>query len=191
MANNVEYHPLEPFLPHNAKVLMLGSFPPSKVRWSIEFFYPNFQNDMWRIFGLVFCNNKDAFVDMSNRKFCKERIVELLSRVGIALFDTAVAVVRTRGTASDSDLQIVQPTSVAQLLCQLPYCEHIVATGTKSAEVCAEQLNVRLPHVGEYAEAVVDGRNIKLWRMPSSSRAYPMKLERKAELYVRLLKQLE
>ena len=45
---NIEEHPLEPFLPANAKLLMLGSFPPQKKRWSMEFFYPNLQNDMWR-----------------------------------------------------------------------------------------------------------------------------------------------
>ena len=38
---NIEEHPLEPFLPVNAKLLMLGSFPPQKKRWSMEFFYPN------------------------------------------------------------------------------------------------------------------------------------------------------
>ncbi|MBQ4206366.1 MAG: uracil-DNA glycosylase family protein, partial [Bacteroidales bacterium] len=26
----IEYHPLKPFLPANAKVLFLGSFPPPK-----------------------------------------------------------------------------------------------------------------------------------------------------------------
>ena len=37
---NIEEHPLEPFLPANAKLLMLGSFPPQKKRWSMEFFIP-------------------------------------------------------------------------------------------------------------------------------------------------------
>ena len=44
---NIEEHPLEPFLPANAVLLMLGSFPPQKKRWSMDFFYPNLQNDMW------------------------------------------------------------------------------------------------------------------------------------------------
>lgn len=32
----IERHPLEPFLPANARLLMLGSFPPQKKggRWS-------------------------------------------------------------------------------------------------------------------------------------------------------------
>ena len=50
---NSELHPLEPFLPANARVLMLGSFPPKRIRWSMDFFYPNLQNDMWRIVGYL------------------------------------------------------------------------------------------------------------------------------------------
>ena len=53
----VEVHPLQPFLPEKARLLMLGSFPPQRKRWSMDFFYPNIQNDMWRIFGLVFPTN--------------------------------------------------------------------------------------------------------------------------------------
>ena len=56
-----ELHPLPFFLPKNAKVLFLGSFPPTKNRWSMDFYYPNLQNDMWRIIGLVFFNDKNHF----------------------------------------------------------------------------------------------------------------------------------
>lgn len=59
---NVEAHPLEPFLPINATVLMLGSFPPPRKRWCMDFYYPNFTNDMWRILSLVFYGVKDRFV---------------------------------------------------------------------------------------------------------------------------------
>ena len=44
---DIERHPLQPFLPANAQILMLGSFPPPKERWCMDFFYPNPQNDMW------------------------------------------------------------------------------------------------------------------------------------------------
>ena len=56
-----ELHPLGFFLPENTRLLMLGSFPPPKARWSMDFYYPNIQNDMWRILGLIFYGNKDAF----------------------------------------------------------------------------------------------------------------------------------
>lgn len=57
----IETHPLPPFTPPDAKLLMLGSFPPPRVRWKMDFYYPNFQNDMWRIFGLVFFADKEAY----------------------------------------------------------------------------------------------------------------------------------
>ena len=50
-APQIERHPLRPFMPENAQLLMLGSFPPPKERWCMDFFYPNPQNDMWRIMG--------------------------------------------------------------------------------------------------------------------------------------------
>ena len=59
----IEKHPLEPFLPAKAKLLMLGSFPPQKKRWSMEFYYPNLNNDMWRIFGILFFDDKDYFLN--------------------------------------------------------------------------------------------------------------------------------
>ena len=54
-----EIHPLEPFFPQGARLLMMGSFPPKRERWKMDFYYPNFQNDMWRIFGLVFFDDKE------------------------------------------------------------------------------------------------------------------------------------
>lgn len=56
-----ESHPFEPFLPKNARLLMLGTFPPAEKRWSMKFYYPNFTNDMWRIFGICFFGKKDFF----------------------------------------------------------------------------------------------------------------------------------
>ena len=54
MEKNIELHPFEPFLPKGAKLLMLGTFPPSEKRWCMKFYYPNFTNDMWKIFGLCY-----------------------------------------------------------------------------------------------------------------------------------------
>ena len=70
-----ELHPLEPFLPVGARLLMLGSFPPQRVRWSMDFFYPNLQNDMWRIVGLIFFQDKEHFLTPEKKVFDKDRIV--------------------------------------------------------------------------------------------------------------------
>ena len=179
----IEYHPLKPFLPQGAKLLMLGSFPPQKKRWSMEFYYPNLQNDMWRICGLIFKGDKNAFVDLENKRFHREILVDFLTEVGIALYDTATAVRRLKGNASDADLEVVEPTDVAALLRGLPECRAIVTTGQKATETLCALFGVKVPKIGEYAGFGFEGREMRLYRMPSSSRAYPMKLERKAEYY--------
>ena len=108
----IEQHPLEPFLPGNARLLMLGSFPPQRKRWSMEFYYPNWNNDMWRIAGLLFFNDKDHFADKSQKAFRKERIIDFLNEKGIALFDTATAVRRLQDNASDKYLEVVRPRHI-------------------------------------------------------------------------------
>lgn len=184
-----EQHPLQPFLPCDAKMLMLGSFPPSRQRWCMEFFYPNFINDMWRIFGIVFFNDKDHFVDKENKSFNKDRIVNFLTNKGIALYDTASAVIRTRNTASDKDLEIITQTDIKSLIDRIPKCKSIVTTGQKATDILVEQFNSTSPKVGSSTKLRIDNRQLTLFRMPSSSRAYPMNIYKKAESYAEMFKQ--
>lgn len=105
-----EEHPLQPFLPPHARLLMLGSFPPQKKRWCMDFYYPNFINDMWRIMGYIFHGDRNWFVDERAKCFKKAMIVEFLLDKGIALYDTASAVRRLQDNASDKFLEVVTPT---------------------------------------------------------------------------------
>lgn len=180
---NIEEHPLEPFLPANAVLLMLGSFPPQKKRWSMDFFYPNLQNDMWRIFGLIFFQDKEHFLISGKKAFDKDRIVEFLNMKGIALYDTASSVRRLQDNASDKFLEVVEPTDIGLLLKQLPACKAIVTTGQKATDTIREQVEVNEPTVGTSAPFEFEDREMKLYRMPSSSRAYPLALEKKAAAY--------
>ena len=184
-----EQHPLQPFLPCDAKMLMLGSFPPSRQRWCMEFFYPNFINDMWRIFGIVFFNDKDHFVDKENKSFNKDSIVNFLTNKGIALYDTASSVIRTRNTASDKDLEIITQTDIKSLIDRIPKCKSIVTTGQKATDILVEQFNSTSPKVGSSTKLRIDNRQLTLFRMPSSSRAYPMNIYKKAESYAEMFKQ--
>ena len=187
----IENHPLEPFLPANARLLMLGSFPPQKKRWSMDFYYPNLNNDMWRIVGLLFFNNKDYFLNETRKAFCRERIISFLNDKGIALFDTASAIRRLQDNASDKFLEVVQPTDISRLLGQLPECKAIVTTGQKATDTLRAQFEVEEPKVGDFSEFVFDGRPMRLYRMPSSSRAYPLALDKKAAAYRTMYQDLQ
>lgn len=179
----IEEHPLKPFLPANAGLLMLGSFPPQKKRWSMDFYYPNWNNDMWRITGLLFFSDKNYFVKEAEKVFEKERIIHFLSEVGIALFDTASSVRRLQDNASDKFLEVVKPTNIKGLLQQLPRCKAITTTGEKATEVVCAQFSINKPKVGDFTSFIYEDKPIRLYRMPSSSRAYPLSLDKKAAIY--------
>ncbi len=181
----IEQHPLQPFLPEGARILMLGSFPPKKERWSMEFFYPNWINDMWRIFGLIFFDDKDHFVASGNdgnkeHRFDRDRCAGFAAEKGIAMYDTACEIRRLKDNASDKFLEVVTPTDIHALLARIPECRTIVTTGQKATDIITEIFGCRKPAVGEW---VWCSSTIKFWRMPSSSRAYPLPLDKKAEYY--------
>lgn len=188
--NGVESHPLQPFLPPDARLLMLGSFPPSRRRWCMDFFYPNFINDMWRIFGLVFFGDKERFVDVERSVFRREDIMRFLEEKGVALYDTACAVRRTKNTASDKDLEIVTPTDIDALLRRIPSCVAVATTGQKATDVFTSHFGMRQPKVGTLEPFTFEGRQMRLYRMPSSSRAYPMKVENKAAYYEKMFEEI-
>ena len=180
---NSELHPLEPFLPANARVLMLGSFPPKRIRWSMDFFYPNPQNDMWRIVGYLATGDKSHFLMPGGRKFDKERIEAFCRCGGIALYDTAVEVIRLNDNASDNFLQVVREVDLASLLARIPACRTLVTTGQKATDTLRAITGCGEPAVGQCVGFEYAGRDMRLWRMPSSSRAYPRPVEWKAEFY--------
>ena len=190
MAVEVERHPFEPFLPEGAIVLMLGSFPPQKKRWSVEFYYPNFINDFWRIIGILFFGDRDKFVDIPAKKFKLKEIKEFCVEKGIAMFDTATAVRRLKDNASDKFLEVVEPTDIPALLRRIPFCRAVVVTGEKAAQTLCAAFGTEAPAVGEFSQFSFEGRYLRLYRMPSTSRAYPLPIQKKADVYRRLFEDL-
>ena len=111
ITSQTESHPLQPFLPPNAKLLLLGSFPPPQARWCMDFFYPNFQNDMWRIMGQVFFGDTLHFVEPSPKHtFRYEAIVD---------FCRAKALLFTTPHSSSDGYKAMRPTSIWRLYSRL------------------------------------------------------------------------
>ena len=188
--DGVEYHPLIPFLPDNAKVLFLGSFPPQRKRWCMDFYYPNFINDHWRIEGQIFFGDKNHFVDTAAKRFKLDEIVAFCQERGLAFFDTSTAIRRLQDNASDKLLEVVEQTDIRSLLQKLPHCRAIVTTGEKATEtICASLLFASIPKVNTFVAIPElfnhDGEQVLLYRIPSSSRAYPLAFDKKVEAYRR------
>ena len=201
----IEYHPLRPFLPENAKVLFLGSFPPQRKRWCMDFYYPNYINDHWRIEGQIFFGDKNHFVDLEAKRFKKDEIVAFCKEKGLAFFDTSTAIRRLQDNASDKFLEVVEPTDIRDLIAQLPHLRAIVTTGEKATETICKTMGITdVPKVNAYVEITntdgtdetdnlantnltntTNGGGLLLYRLPSSSRAYPLSFDKKVEAYRR------
>ena len=123
---------------------------------------------------------KTTSLNETRKAFCRERIISFLNDKGIALFDTASAIRRLQDNASDKFLEVVQSTDISRLLGHLPECKAIVTTGQKATDTLRAQFEVEEPKVGDFSEFVFDGRPMRLYRMPSSSRAYPLALDKKS-----------
>lgn len=226
----IEDHPLKPFLPSNAAILFLGSFPPPRARWSMDFYYPNFINDFWRIMGFIHFGDAGHFIVAGEKRFDREAVVAFSADKGLAFYDTASKVRRLKDNASDAFLEIIEPSDLAYLLSQIPHCHTIVTTGGRASEEMAallqndeaivrratdttggkaseemaallsggvnasgifakaqtKQQSVEIPAVGSAIHIDAFGRSLEWWRMPSTSRAYPLPLQSKADCYRRL-----
>ena len=196
--DGVEWHPLKPFLPENARVLFLGSFPPQRKRWCMDFYYPNFINDHWRIEGQVFFGDRNHFVDLEMKRFKLEEIVAFCLSKGIAFFDTSTAIRRLKDNASDKFLEVVVPTDIPTLLARLPHLRAIVTTGEKATEtICASLQIPEMPKVNTFVpiptlqgvRPFVSGQ--VLYRLPSSSRAYPLAFDKKVAAYLNMFEYCE
>ena len=192
--DGVEYHPLVPFLPETAKVLFLGSFPPQRKRWCIDFYYPNFINDHWRIEGEVFFGHRHHFVDEKAKRFKLDEIIAFCKDKGLAFFDTSTAIRRLQDNASDKFLEVVEPTDIRKLASRLPHLRAIVTTGEKATDTLVNTLHIPTPPKVNTFVVIPDfynqeGDEIVLFRLPSSSRAYPLAFEKKAEAYRRMFEQ--
>lgn len=188
MNHLIEKHPFPPILPPHATVMMMGTFPPTPEKRCMEFHYPNFQNDMWRIYGAVFFDDVEHFKVPSEKRFDPEKIEQFLWQKGIALSSSIETAIRGQGNASDKHLQVVQAVDLAEILAKLPACHRLFTTGGKAAETLLGLLphKVKEPKTNDFIPfPYLAERELLLYRLPSTSRAYPLALSKKIEAYRR------
>lgn len=184
----IEERPYPPFLPPQATVMLMGTFPPKGDKHSMAFHYPNFQNDMWRVYGLVFFDDADHFRKGEEKAFDAEKIKAFLLEKGIASCPTVKRAIRGHGNASDAFLEVVEAVDLEAVLKEMPRCEHIAVTGGKAGEVLLSVVGcspkeIKAFKTGDTMAIDYKGRHLTITRLPSTSRAYPMKLSKKAEAY--------
>ena len=137
--------------------------------------------------GQIFFGDKNHFVDVENKRFKIDDIVAFCKKKGLAFFDTSTAIRRLQDNASDKFLEVVEPTDIHALIQQLPHLRAIVTTGEKATEtICAYFGIPEIPKVNTSVALPSESRaGVVLYRLPSSSRAYPLSFDKKVEAYRR------
>ena len=197
---SIETHPFEPVLPPDATVMMMGTFPPTADKWAMRFHYPNFYNDMWRIYGSVFFDDVDYFRVGDEKRFDPERIIDFLWERGIASCPTVKQAIRETGNASDKNLTVVTPVDLDSILPQVPKVSSLFTTGGKATEVLINLLDEPMPKSrypktnqsmsypyqwrdSDKSLSIEPVNDLTLYRLPSTSRAYPLALDKKVAAY--------
>lgn len=137
---------------------------------------------------MIYFGNKEALYIPEQKKFDVDKIKPMLIEHHIGMGDTVHKAKRLMGNASDKFLEIVEPMPLFATLEQHPTIKALATTGEKAASVVAELTQTKVPKMGEYE---VSDTGLQIWRMPSTSRAYPMKIDKKMEFYLSMLKSLK
>ena len=204
-AAEVETHPFGPVLPPDATVMMMGTFPPTADKWAMSFHYPNFYNDMWRIYGSVFFDDVNYFRVGDEKRFDPERIRAFMFERGIASCPTVTQAIRETGNASDKNLTVVTSVDLDSILPQVPKVETLFTTGGKATEVLLNLLaeppaKSKYPKTNQSMDYPYEWQsdnnkkanvnNLTLYRLPSTSRAYPLALDKKIAAYKDFFKKI-
>ena len=188
----LEQHPFAPVLPKDATIMMMGTFPPTEDKWAMPFHYPNFYNDMWRIYGEVFFADADHFRVDAEKRFDPQRIIDFMHERGIASCPTVRSAIREQGNAADKHLQVVDAVDLDQVLSQVPKVHTLFTTGGKATEILLSLIDnpPKLPKTNQHIDYPYPSRALTLYRLPSTSRAYPLAFNKKVEAYRTFFKQM-
>lgn len=184
---NTSYHPFElVFTGENPIYLVVGTFPTTNKKMSFNFFYPNSNNNFWKVMDKVFPNSNTKMnlgvsaKDDENTKeknkvdrmnFCKEN--------KIAITDIIESCLRLDDNSKDEQLLVHRYNPIINILKEHSTIERVILTAKSSGSSAHHHLYQYLTmnnidfnfEKGEIpkGELSIDGRTISILSMPSTS----------------------
>lgn len=125
-----ELHPWNWFAPENSRVLIVGTFPPTKRNWSFDFFYPNKNNFFWRIIAQI----AEMELEYPTGDLAVEERKNLLRKLQVAVTDMGQHVLRNANNSLDENLSIVEYMNIFQILDENPGIRKIIFTSSSGKE---------------------------------------------------------
>jgi G:T/U-mismatch repair DNA glycosylase len=186
-----EVHPWDPHIPSNANKLILGTFPTALGnRGAFDFFYPNPNNDFWKIIFQVAGKNLEDYINESPVDIRKQVLEEL--QMGIA--DIGRRIYRQRGSSKDDYLFPVEYTDIFSLMEKHDTIQKIIITSSSGSNSVLSWFHhyakmngfnflipkLRLPLKTELR---FGSQQIEIEVISSPSRLSPIKGDRLIEMY--------
>jgi G:T/U-mismatch repair DNA glycosylase len=148
-----ENHPWEPYIPEKANKLILGTFSTSeRNRGSYEFFYPNPNNEFWKILFAVAGQN---LADYSKKDPVEIR-KQVMKKLQLGIADMGKTILRQRGNSSDANLFPVEFTDIFQLLDKHKKITTIIVTSSSGSNSVLSWLH-QYCNLNEYNFKVPEG----------------------------------
>lgn len=121
-----ELHPWNWFAPENSRVLIVGTFPPTKRNWSFDFFYPNKANFFWRIISRI----TGTELHYTAGELAVEERKNLLRKLNLAITDMGKHIIRNANSSLDENLAAVEFMNIFQILDENPGIRKIIFTSS-------------------------------------------------------------
>lgn len=169
MNNNyqhISHDSIEPFISHNSKILILGSFPSVKTR-ELGFYYGHPQNRFYKVISKIY--DEDIPISIEEKK-------ALLDKHHIALYDVIYSCDIIN--SSDASIKNVAPINIKDILNRYPNITKIILNGSLARSL-----------FDKYLLKDIDNKHISIKYCPSTSPANAkMSVDLLVDIYKEALK---
>ncbi len=132
-----ELHPWNWFAPEGSRVLIVGTFPPTKRNWSFDFFYPNKANFFWRIIARI----AETELQVPTGDLAVEERKDLLRKLHLAVTDMGQHIERAGNSSLDENLSVLAYMDIFQILDENPGIRKIIFTSSSGKESATRWFN--------------------------------------------------
>ncbi|MGZ3920160.1 MAG: hypothetical protein ACXVNM_05760 [Bacteroidia bacterium] len=187
-----EIHPPWEYEVPGMKVLILGNFPPHQKRWDYEFFYPNKQNNFWKVLAAI---NGVNLKETKGPAAVEER-KKIMKNLKIGVYNLAKVISRKNSSARDTDIEILEYMDIFSVIKKHRQLKKIILAGFAAKNSTArtflhllEKKGVKhdLPSeikAGTSFNIYMEQRVINCVILNSTSTAFPIKLEKLVEQFL-------
>jgi len=169
-------HPFEPFIPTNAKTLIIGTIPPPRFCKmpnelyddDVNFYYGSKDNYFWPLVGEIF---QEQFEFKNNKSSINQRKT-FLEKLNIGITDIINSCIHSDNSAKDDDLKEIVQKNIKSILSKYPSIETLIYTSGFVKKQMNRQFNTYHsinPNNSKEQSIKIDGKlyHVKILLSPS------------------------